>query len=134
MQINLKKVPHFQFLLLHTLKIRTFYIVPVARISKGGGGVLFGGKVDLKPKGEVSFGKKWTFVLYSMEPLAFGPPDPPPPPTRRRPCCNTEEPVFYGISLQCVGKLNVLCCHLVLCINRLYFCFCIHASMSRAIP
>ena len=40
-----------------------------------GGGVLFGEKVDLKPKeggGGSHLGKMWTFVLYPMEPLAQG--------------------------------------------------------------
>ena len=55
---------------------------PVARISQGG--ILFGGKVDLTPKGGSHLVKKWTFVLYPMEPLAqgggvFRPPRPPPP-------------------------------------------------------
>ena len=38
--------------------------------QKRGGGVLFGGKVDLKPEGGLIWGEKWTFVLDPMEPLA----------------------------------------------------------------
>ena len=60
----------------------------IARISKGGG-VLFGGKVDLiSLRGGAHFGGKVDLcTLYPMEPLAQGgssdPPEPPPPPRLR---------------------------------------------------
>ena len=43
-------------------------------------GVLFRGKVDLKSQGGPHLGKKWTVVLYPMEPLPQGGSSTPPPP------------------------------------------------------
>ena len=67
---------------------------PVARINfqrcvcVGGGGVLFGGKLDLKPTGGggVSFGEKVDLYIIPYGAFGprggglFGPPRPPPPP------------------------------------------------------
>ena len=59
---------------------------PVARISQGG--VLFGGKVDLKPKGgRVSFGDLCTIPYGAFGPRGGGSdPQPPPPPATGLKC------------------------------------------------
>ena len=81
-----------------------------ARISQGGGGVLFGGKVDLKPKGGSSFGKNvakgWNKILGMGNWGGRPTPPPPRPPWLRAWPGDQEMLVTIGIAYYYMKRVN----------------------------